>query len=106
MIIISRFPKRKVAYHHILTFDTKMQLKRRSRSNQSWNIQDEIRKVRAKATEEMLKTVSPSSVASLEPKHSSYILNASLNVDGVVQGVFSFSFFTCGRSFSVIENMR
>ncbi|KAG2243822.1 hypothetical protein Bca4012_022659 [Brassica carinata] len=40
-------------------------LRRRSRSNQTWNIQDEIRKVRARATEEMLKTVSPRSVASL-----------------------------------------
>lgn len=89
----------------ILTFDTKMQLKRRSRSSQSWNIQDEIRKVRAKATEEMLK--SPSSVASLEPKHSSYVLDASLNVDGGVQGIFFFfSLFTCGRTFSVIDNMR
>ncbi|KAH0935927.1 hypothetical protein HID58_013044, partial [Brassica napus] len=34
-------------------------LKRRSRSNPSWNIQDEIRKVRAKATEEMLKNCIP-----------------------------------------------
>ncbi|KAF8110847.1 hypothetical protein N665_0078s0041 [Sinapis alba] len=49
-------------------------LRRRSRSNQTWNIQDEIRKVRAKATEEMLKTVSPRSVA-------------SLNVDGGVQAI-------------------
>ena len=48
-------------------------MKRRSRSNPSWNIQDEIRKVRAKATEEMLKTVSPSSVAPLEPKHITYV---------------------------------
>lgn len=77
----------------ILTFNTKMQLKRKSGSNQSWNIQDEIRKVRAKATEEMLK--SPSSVASLEPKYSPYVLatdmlkgNASsLNADG---GIFFF----------------
>jgi hypothetical protein len=68
-----------------------MQLKRKSGSNQSWNIQDEIRKVRAKATEEMLK--SPSSVASLEPKYSPYVLatdmlkgNASsLNADGAVR---------------------
>ncbi|XP_020872387.1 protein KAKU4 isoform X3 [Arabidopsis lyrata subsp. lyrata] len=66
-------------------------LKRKSGSNQSWNIQDEIRKVRAKATEEMLK--SPSSVASLEPKYSPYVLatdmlkgNASsLNADGAVR---------------------
>ncbi|CAN7108777.1 unnamed protein product [Brassica rapa subsp. narinosa] len=49
-------------------------LRRRSRSNPTWNIQDEIRKVRAKATEEMLKTVSPRSVA-------------SLNVDGGAQAV-------------------
>lgn len=62
---------------YILTFDTKMQLKRKSGSHQSWNIQDEIRKVRVKATEEMLK--SPSSVA-------------SLNLDGSVKGVFSFFF--------------
>ncbi|XP_018447457.2 protein KAKU4 isoform X2 [Raphanus sativus] len=41
-------------------------LRRRSRSNHTWNIQDEIRKVRAKATEEMLKTVSPRSVPSLK----------------------------------------
>lgn len=83
----------------ILTFDTNTQLKRKSGSNQSWNIQDEIRKVRVKATEEMLK--SPSSVASLEPKQSPYDLvtdmlkgNAgSLNADGGVQGVF-FSLFT------------
>ncbi|KAF8074327.1 hypothetical protein N665_1113s0008 [Sinapis alba] len=62
-------------------------LKRRSRSNPSWNIQDEIRKVRAKATEEMLKTASPSSVALLEPKHIPFGLDASLNVDGGVQDV-------------------
>ncbi|CAG7886595.1 unnamed protein product [Brassica rapa] len=49
-------------------------LRRRSRSNPTWNIQDEIRKVRAKATEEMLKTVSPRSVA-------------SLNVDGGAQAI-------------------
>ncbi|KAJ0251815.1 Protein KAKU4 [Hirschfeldia incana] len=49
-------------------------LRRRSRSNHTWNIQDEIRKVRAKATEEMLKTVSPSGVA-------------SLNVDGGAQAL-------------------
>ncbi|XP_023635351.1 protein KAKU4 isoform X2 [Capsella rubella] len=47
-------------------------LRRKSGSNKSWNIQDEIRKVRAKATEEMLR--SPSSVANLEPKPSSYAL--------------------------------
>lgn len=78
-----------------LTFGTKkMQLKRRSSSNPSWNIQDEIRKVRAKATEEMLKTASPSSsvaLASLEPKHIPYVLDASLNVDGGVQVVLYFS---------------
>ncbi|CAH8387430.1 unnamed protein product [Eruca vesicaria subsp. sativa] len=62
-------------------------LKRRSRSNPSWNIQDEIRKVRAKATEEMLKTASPSSVASLKPKHIPYVLDASLNVDEGVQAL-------------------
>lgn len=82
----------------------KMQLKSRSRSNPSWNIQDEIRKVRAKATEEMLKTASsPSSVAlaSLEPKHISYVLDASLNVDGGVQVVLLFLYsFTCGNSLS------
>ena len=59
----------------------KLQMKRRSRSNPSWNIQDEIRKVRAKATEEMLKTASPSSAAPLEPKHITY-------VDGGIQGKF------------------
>lgn len=68
-----------------------MQLRRRSRSNPTWNIQDEIRKVRAKATEEMLKTVSPRSVA-------------SLNVDGGAQGIF-FSLFTCEISFSVKDNI-
>jgi hypothetical protein len=84
-------------------------LKRKSGSNQSWNIQDEIRKVRAKATEEMLK--SPSSVASLEPKYSPYVLatdmlkgNASsLNADG---GVFFLSLFTRGRSFSVRHELK
>ncbi|CAH8328449.1 unnamed protein product [Eruca vesicaria subsp. sativa] len=49
-------------------------LRRSSRSNHTWNIQDEIRKVRAKATEEMLRTVSPRSVA-------------SLNVDGGAQAI-------------------
>ncbi|CAN8229797.1 unnamed protein product [Cochlearia groenlandica] len=61
-------------------------LKRRSSSSQSWNIHDEIRKVRAKATEDMLKCVSPRSVAKLEPKHSTYVLDASLNVDCGAQG--------------------
>lgn len=71
-----------------------MQLRRRSRSNPTWNIQDEIRKVRAKATEEMLKTVSPRSVA-------------SLNVDGGAQGVFFSFLFSCvNKCFSVYGNMR
>ncbi|WZZ24308.1 hypothetical protein YC2023_007709 [Brassica napus] len=62
----SKFSKKEeVAYRY---------LRRRSRSNPTWNIQDEIRKVRAKATEEMLKTVSPRSVA-------------SLNVDGGAQAI-------------------
>lgn len=96
----------------ILAFDTTMQLKRKSGSNQSWNIQDEIRKVRAKATEEMLK--SPSSVASLEPKHSPYVLATdmlkgkavSLNADGGVQGVFLFFINTWKKFFSNRHEMK
>ena len=73
-------------------------MKRRSRSNPSWNIQDEIRKVRAKATEEMLKTASPSSVAPLEPKHITY-------VDGGIQGIF-FLYLHVETVFSAIDNMK
>ena len=39
-----------------------MQWKRDSPATGSWNIQEEIRKVRSKATEEMLKTLSSSKI--------------------------------------------
>lgn len=46
----------------ILCADTGMQLKRDSPATGSWSIQDEIRRVRSRATEEMLRTLPSSKI--------------------------------------------